>query len=161
MNQPSNDATKRDLDLARAIRRNLIAVAKSVTPQQTETIPAGFNNNILWNLGHCLATQQILCYRLSGLAMALPEELVNMLRKGTSPKDWTTSPDFDSIEAQLLPLIDATEADLEAGKFEDFSPYQTSFGVKLETIGDAIRFNNVHESLHLGYMMALKRLVAG
>ena len=34
----------------------------------------------------------------------------------------------------------------------------TSYNVILKTVEDAIVFNNIHEGLHLGYMMALNRL---
>jgi hypothetical protein len=39
--------------------------------------------------------------------------------------------------------------------------YSTSFGIDLKNIQDAIIFNNMHESLHFGYVMAQKRALAG
>ncbi|RMG65283.1 MAG: hypothetical protein D6722_16080 [Bacteroidetes bacterium] len=50
-------------------------------------------------------------------------------------------------------------ADYEAGRFTAYRRYETSYGVVLASIEDAIRFGNVHEGLHLGYMMVQRRAV--
>jgi hypothetical protein len=42
--------------------------------------------------------------------------------------------------------------------FPDYTAYSTSFGIDLKNIQDAIIFNNMHESLHFGYVMAQKEL---
>ena len=47
--------------------------------------------------------------------------------------------------------------DFDADFFTDYKPYTTSFGVDLKDIEDAIIFNNMHESLHYGYILAQKR----
>ncbi len=36
----------------------------------------------------------------------------------------------------------------------------TSAGIRLESVEDAIAFNNFHEGIHLGYVMALKKALA-
>jgi hypothetical protein len=149
-----------EFSLLRRSRTNFLALMDSVSPEQAATVPAGFNNNILWNAGHVVATQKILCYKLSGLPLGMPDDFIEKLRKGTSPKDWGQSPpDAALIRESLLSSVDQLRDDYKAGRFQNFTPYETSFGIKLETIEEAIRFNNVHESLHLGYAIALKRAV--
>jgi hypothetical protein len=49
--------------------------------------------------------------------------------------------------------------DYQHGVFKSYKEYPTSYGFELKSIDDAIIFNNVHESLHLGTIMALKKLV--
>ena len=120
-------------------------------------IPEGYNNNLAWNLGHLVVTQQLLHYKLSGLPMAVDEEMVNCFRKGTGPGDWEARPDMEQIRSLLITHPEKLEADLMANEFKHFTSYQTSAGVTLNTIDDALQFNQFHEGLHLGYMMAMKR----
>jgi len=38
-----------------------------ITPfslEQLNKIPEGFNNNLIWNIAHCVVTQQLLCYKV-------------------------------------------------------------------------------------------------
>ena len=51
--------------------------------------------------------------------------------------------------------------DFDADLFSDYTPYTTSFGLDLKNIQDAIIFNNMHETLHYGYIMAQKRAILG
>ena len=51
-------------------------------------------------------------------------------------------------------------ADYEAGRFVRFRRYMTSAGIALAEIEDAISFNNIHEGIHLGYILAQRKLVA-
>jgi hypothetical protein len=39
-------------------------------------IPDGWNNNVLWHLGHLVVTQQLLHYGLTGLPLYVEEDLV-------------------------------------------------------------------------------------
>ena len=47
----------------------------------------GFNNNLAWNFGHVIATQQILCYRNAGVKPVIEEEFIDKYKTGTRPKD--------------------------------------------------------------------------
>lgn len=42
----------------RHIRTSVLNLIESLTLKQINEIPAGFNNNIIWNLGHLVATDQ-------------------------------------------------------------------------------------------------------
>jgi hypothetical protein len=122
-------------------------------------IPPGFDNNIAWNLGHIVVVQQLLHYKRSGLEMRVTDEQVAMYRTGTSPADWHAQPDA----SLFLPLLDGLAhqlaTDYQAGKFANYQPYTTSTGISLPTIEDAVAFNNFHEGLHLGFILALKNLI--
>ncbi|WP_407635809.1 DinB family protein [Solitalea canadensis] len=37
------------------------------TIDQLNKVPAGFNNNLIWNIGHEIVAQQALIYKSSGL----------------------------------------------------------------------------------------------
>ena len=64
---------------------------------------------------------------------------------------------FDKLNELSNELILKTEQFYFEGKFENYTPYTTSYGISLNNIEEAISFNNIHEGLHLGYMMALSK----
>ncbi|MEM9596341.1 MAG: DinB family protein [Acidobacteriota bacterium] len=123
-------------------------------------IPEGFRNNILWNLGHVVVTQQLLHYRLSGQDPRVADELVEGFRNGTSPADWTEMPDVAELRRLAVELPERLDEDVRAGRLSKFSSYTTSKGVVLTTLEDAISFNNVHEGMHLGIMMSLRNVLS-
>jgi hypothetical protein len=123
-------------------------------------VPAGYSNNILWNLGHIVASQQLLTYKLSGLDMYVSDEFVVQFRGGTSPVDWQSTPDIIQIKSFLQELPNRFEEDLEAGLFVEYQGYSTSTGLELKTFEDGVIFNQFHEGIHTGVIMALKKLVA-
>jgi hypothetical protein len=112
-------------------------------------------------LGHLVVTQQLLCYKLSGLEMAVDDETVALFGKGSKPKEWgeVEIPGVERLVEQGLGLVDRLRVDYDRGAFQDFETYTTSTGFVLHNIDDAIAFNNFHEGVHLGEMRALKRLV--
>lgn len=146
------------LDNNAIIRNNFKKLAESVKIEDLTKIPEGFNNNILWNYGHAVATQNVLIYLMSGQPFSLPDDFIATYRKGTFPAE-TDDPKSELEVIQLFSdqALAHLRKDLSEYKFSEYESYDTSFGIKLESVNDAIAFNNIHESLHLGYCMALKR----
>jgi hypothetical protein len=59
---------------------------------------------------------------------------------------------------QLAPqTVDQFRQDVEKGVFREFHEYTTSFGVTISSNEEAIHFNSLHETLHLGYAMAMRK----
>jgi hypothetical protein len=153
------------LKLLRRTRQAMLDLLADLSKEQVVMIPEGFNNHLLWNLGHVTVTQQLLTYQLAGLAINLNDELLELFRRGTSPKTWSRQVSKEELSDLSLSLIDKTLEDYRSGLFQEphdrptLFPYQTSFGGKLESITDAIAFNNLHEGLHFGTMKLYKRLL--
>jgi len=121
-------------------------------------IPEGFNNNIIWNIGHAIATQQLLVHRLSGVPCTVSDEFINTYKKGTKPEREITQAEIDEIARLLFSTIDQTKEAYQAGEFKQFNEYtlSTTNGI-LKTVENAIEFNNYHEGLHLGCILAMKK----
>ena len=147
------------VSLLQQTRPLVLRLVDGLSHQDLLTIPTGFSNNILWNLGHLVVTQQLLHYGLSNLPLNVPDELVAQCRKGTSPAAWDTPPDLDEIKRLLIELPRQLEADLETGQFTTFRSYMTSVGVELVDLKTALSFNQYHEGLHTGSILALRRAV--
>lgn len=138
-------------------RRNIIAILNSGA--DLYTIPPGFKNNLFWNAAHNLVTQQLLCYGLSGLKMDLSSDIIDTYRKGTeasTSQDQILAKSF--LISELEDSVERLQNDYKSGLFSgEFKEYPTSYGITLHSIEEAIAFNNIHESLHFGYMMAMRK----
>lgn len=149
------------IHILRQTRRLTFNALSGLSEAQFFEMPPGFDNNIAWNLGHILVSQQSLIYRRSGLEMGLSAEMFAMYKPGTSPADWEEQPDIAPLIEMLLDQPEQLAADYAAGKFErPFEESRTSTGVILRSTFDTMVFNNYHEGLHLGTMLALKNFVA-
>jgi hypothetical protein len=81
---------------------------------------------------------------------------VEKYKKGTVPSLEIVSPyEISKTKELLFTTIEQTKEDYRFGVFSSFKEYSTSYGISLNSFEDAIQFNNIHESLHLGYMMAM------
>ena len=50
-------------------------------------------------------------------------------------------------------------SDYEAGRFENFEPYNLDESYRLESIEEAIAYHTIHEGMHIGVNLTLRRLV--
>ena len=92
--------------------------------------------------------------------MYVSDEFIAQFRGGTSPADWQSTPDIIQIKAFVRELPGRFKEDLEAGLFVDYQGYSTSTGLELNTFEDGVIFNQFHEGIHTGVIMALKKMVA-
>ena len=83
-------------ELLKATRKNILKTHEGLSIEQLNLTPEGFNNNLIWNFGHVIATQQILCYSLSGNKAFVSNDLIEAYRKGTKPENSHTA---SSIQA--------------------------------------------------------------
>jgi hypothetical protein len=150
---------KVQFDILTKTRSIILYYIKELSLDQLHIIPDGFNNNIAWNIAHLVVTQQLLHYKLSGNDCLVSDELIAAYQKGTSPSVEFSQQAFDEVLELFQGLPSTLEEDFEAGIFKEYSAYKTSTGFVIDSMEKAIIFNNFHESLHLGVIMSLKKLV--
>jgi hypothetical protein len=138
-------------------RNRTLEVIAGITEEQADIVPKGFNNNIRWNIGHILTAQERMAFRLIGEPMELPEELMNLFLNGTKPADWQSAPPDLATLRELLEGQQARLRERLKGRLNEklTVPFR-DFG----TLAEALIFSIGHESLHAGYIMALKRATA-
>lgn len=149
------------LELLRAARRNVHRICAAFSVEELNRIPAGLNNNLIWNAGHLIATLEGLTYGLSGLPQPSGPDFIARYRKGTAPHGDADAAECARILDDLLPSVDRFAADLDRLDWSNYREYATSFGVTLHDLGDAITFNNMHETLHLGAVLTQRTLLRG
>jgi hypothetical protein len=146
-------------EVQKTIREILLKILDNHSLEQLNKIPEGFSNNLIWNIGHCVSTQQVLVYKLSGLPTMVSEEFIAKYKKGTKPEGDVSQAEVDEIRNLLSSTLDQTQNDFDSNIFVNYSEYTTSMGFTLRNILDALNFNNYHEGIHTGIIMSLKKLV--
>jgi len=150
---------EKQFEILKASRLIILKIIENLSLEQLNKIPEGFKNNIIWNVAHLLVTHQLLLYKLSGLPIAISDEMVKKYTKGSAPQSDITQQELETIKSQFLTLVDISKEDYNNNLFKTYHPYPTSANVTLNTVDEAIQFNNFHEGLHLGYILALKKSV--
>lgn len=150
---------KASFDLLFATRQLLQKTIGGLSLNQINTVPESYNNSVGWNVAHIVVTQQLLHYPLSNNAPLIPDALIDRYRKGTKAELEISEDDWEMIKEFLVALPLQLKKDFYSNKFTEFKQYPTSYGYELNSIEEAIQFNNLHEALHLGYIMGMKKLV--
>ena len=141
------------------LRQNTLKRVENLSTSQLNKIPEGHNNNIIWHIGHMVASQQLLCYANSGATPLLAMEFLDKYRKGTSPVGWEKMVSLDEMKPLFLDTAFAFEKDYLAKKFNAYKSYTTSAGVTLSSIDDAITYSYGHENLHYGNIITMLKLI--
>jgi|SRR5690606_29537767 hypothetical protein len=140
-------------------RKLLLPFFDHYSAEQLNFIPVGFNNNLIWNLGHIIVAQQSLVYKGSNLPMHITEDIVELYKPGTKPTRTITAAEIAELKTLLISVIDQTESDLQKGIFTHYNERHTITGFHLASLQDALEFNNFHEGLHLGCMMSIRKFL--
>ncbi len=151
------DFTFKVLENARGIFKKII---ENNSLENLNKIPKGFNNNIIWNIGHVVVSEQLLAYKLSGLESSLSDEMINKYRKDSKPNGDLSQAEVNEIKDLLLTTLEKTKEDYYDDVFENYNPYTVSTtGNTLTNIDEALEFVAIHEGLHYGYVLALLKAV--
>ncbi|MDO6595692.1 DinB family protein [Oceanihabitans sp. 2_MG-2023] len=140
-------------------RKLLESFIESYSLEALNKVPEGFNNNMIWNIAHTIVTQQLLVYKLSGLPSVLSDEMIETYRKGTKTERDVTQAEVDEIKGLLFSTIEKTKEDYNNKLFKNYNAYTVSTKSTLTNVEEAIGFNNFHEGIHLGYILALKKSI--
>ncbi len=146
------------IDNLRKTRQAAFAMTEQLTAEQLNKIPQGFNNNIIWNLGHLIAAQEGICYKRCGMPTNISDDLFDRYKPGSRPEQDANDAEIALIRGLLVSSLDQLEADHAAGKLV-MNPWTTRYGVDINTIEDGITFLPFHEGLHMGVISAQAKLV--
>lgn len=153
------EQTEYIINTIKITRQNFIALIEQLTLDQINKIPAGFSNNVIWNFGHVMASQQTLCYERSGLPFRADTALIEAYKPTTFPEPFVNEERLEQIKQAVRDTIDQLREDYKAGIFKEYVERQTRFGVLIKNIDQAIAYVSTHETLHFGYAKALARLL--
>lgn len=147
------------IEIIQKPRLQLLTIIEGLTIDQLNDIPAGIKNNMIWNIGHMIAAQQGICYMRAGLPLRVDESFFLTYKPGTQPERVYTVEDLDLIKDLLFSTLNQLEADLQTDMFSNYTPFVTRYGFEITGINDAVSFLPFHEGLHIGTVVAMKKLV--
>lgn len=155
-----NENINNDFEVLFELRKKLVAICENHSLEQLNTIPEGYSNNIIWNIVHVMVSTDLLTYGPAQLEVPLMK-WADAYRKGTNPDPNApvSESQLQEFKTTLLESNQRLKKDYANGVFKQYEVYSTQFGVKLTSIEYAISYAMMHEMLHLGYVMAQRKLV--
>ncbi|GHE41329.1 DinB family protein [Sphingobacterium griseoflavum] len=140
-------------------RKAFIELIDSLTAEELNHIPEGFNNNIIWNFGHIVVSTQALCYVRTGIKSDTSAiQYLSAYAKGTKPTYTVDPEEIADLRALALSTIQQIYADYDKGIFNNITPFETStYKSSLNTIEEVLITTVGHDNLHFGYALAQKR----
>src|SRR5436190_1650653 len=83
-------------------RATYLKFLENYSLEQLNKIPEGMSNNLIWNIGHIVVSQQGLIYRLSGLPRYVTDEMTAKYQNGSVPTGNATLEEVNEIKSLLI-----------------------------------------------------------
>jgi hypothetical protein len=109
------------LEKIKNFRLFILKQISSLTTGQLNSIPAGYNNNIIWNVGHLVSATQAICYKRAGLPVTIDDKYFTPFLPTTKPGNFITSEENDRIKELFISSIDTLNTDLENNIFGNYT----------------------------------------
>jgi len=148
-----------EIDILRKARIKMLERINELSIEQLNHIPDGFNNNIIWNMGHLLASQESIMYKRSGQELHVDQRFVDAYKNGSRPMAKVEAIEIQYIKDLLLSSLDQIEDDLNQGIFNKYIPWTVSIGIEINTKENALSFLPYHEGLHQSLIQVFARKV--
>lgn len=142
-------------------RKAFIQFLDTCSLEELNSIPEGFNNNIIWNFGHIVVSTQTLCYVRTGI---LPDthgiKYVDDYAKGTKPTYWVRQEEVDDLKQLAISTIKEIKNDYTRDRFAQVQPYSTAtFQASIGSFNEVLATCVGHDNLHYGYAIAQRRII--
>ncbi len=142
------------------VRLNTVKLLGGVSEEAAVITPEGFANNILWNAGHLLVTNELMMYGREAEFTHFPQQYKSLFAGGTKPVNW---PAEVPTLAEVIRLLNEQQKWIVA-EFADRleekmpKPFITGSGMHNEFYGEMLAFSLYHEGMHNGMINSLKKL---
>jgi uncharacterized damage-inducible protein DinB len=143
----------KNFELARGFFvKNVDALDEGVVDDQ----PEGFNNTIHWHVGHVLTVAEQLVFGFPKKSTNLPANYIELFGTRTKPADWHGDvPSVQELSTQLKEQLKR----IKEIPTESFTKKLKTPVLGQETFGELVNFAIYHETLHLGQIQAMKRMI--
>jgi len=155
-----NTKLKKEIELIRYVRHSILDLTKQLNEVQLNHIPTGMKNNLVWNIGHMVFTQQMLCYTLGGLKPTIDMSYFAQFAPETTPSDFVTQQEIEKIRATFTDAFERLAFDIASGKLESYKSWSLPSGITIDSFQDAMITNAIHEGRHFGVIISLAKLMS-
>ena len=136
-----------DLNKLEEDRRLLLERTKDLTVDQYNIIPPGFNNNIIWNMGHILVVSESLLYQNSPYQRPVNEFMKSRFERGSIPDGMVGEDEIFIIRHSLLQTVQFYKMLTGMGRPEDEIELVSNPGLTLIS-NERMQFLLFHEDMH-------------
>ncbi|UFJ40733.1 DinB family protein [Brevibacillus humidisoli] len=137
-------------------RHGTLRLVADVTEEMADVVPAGFSNNIRWNLGHIYLDQYLWIQHLTKEPIQLPDGYLTWFNYGTKPADWQGSvPSLDTLRELLGGQIGWIRQQYGDRLEEEFPATESG----MHTIAQVLVRTIYHEALHAGAILSIRRML--
>lgn len=144
---------KKQFDL---MRGRVITFIENCPEEILDVKPIGHNNSIRWIIGHILVSAESFANKFDPDKNNLPVHYYELFERGSSLDQWTdTTPSIDELKKHLIEQQERISS--EPIQVDD-TPLKAPF-LTCETAGELDHMSCFHETMHLGQMMAMKRVL--
>lgn len=158
----NHDVYQRVRELGR-LRDFIWKQTEGLSCEQLNSIPAKFNNNIIWNLGHLSSVFQKMTYERSGLALKTAKQsYFAPFLSGTKPAQFYDEAAIFAIKESSFRVLNQIEVDLDNNRFQTYQPspkIAEVYGIEVLNLADALNYLIYHEGIHAGAIQALKQMI--
>lgn len=141
-------------------REAVVQLSKGLSLDQLNAIPQGFQNNILWNMGHMVAVQQLIVYGLTQTPLKVEPWFIQSFKNKSKPEGYYDQTVYEQVVEAMLTTPGLMEADYEAKIFGPVTPFVSkSLNTSIDNLEGLIHFNLFHEGLHTGVIQKYLQLL--
>ncbi|EJL42317.1 hypothetical protein BAG01nite_22730 [Brevibacillus agri] len=137
-------------------RKEVLEAVNGLSEEEALIVPAGFSNNILWNLGHIYLDQYLWLQHLTKEEAPIPPGFREWFGYGTKPADWQSPP--PPLQT-ILALLEEQPQQIRSAYGERLEEPFPATESGMHTIAQVLVRTIFHEGLHLSTITALRRFV--
>jgi len=138
------------------LKGRFLGELEDITDDIINIQPEGFNNTILWHVGHLVTVNEQFMFDYPKKSTSLPENYINLFAKGTSPADWNEDiPSKTDLVNQFTKQVTRIQQ-IPVERLEERLK-QPFLG--LETFGEITNLALFHIAYHLGQIHAMKLML--
>ncbi|QES88720.1 DinB family protein [Rhizosphaericola mali] len=150
-----NSKLNKELELIRYVRNSVTKLIENLSLEELNVIPEHMNNNLIWNLGHMVFTQQMLCYKLGGLEPTIDVGFFAQFAPDTKPKRLISAEEIIKIKTAFHEAFEQLASDVQSCKLEAYQGWSLPSGITIDNFEDAMITNAIHEGRHFGVVISL------